>query len=388
MNLPSDRGATRSPIRLVWFSEIQWDFLSTRKQRLLARFSDNWRILFIEPFALGRSHHWLPVRRGNVWVVTVPFLKSVPFSIARLLDMPFLRLLLSLPGIAMMLFWVTLLGFGFSDRIIGLSNPYWGRVASRLPCRFRFYDANDDHLAFPGSPAWLKSLLDSYLEQVQLIFSVSRELTSRVNVARDVRILELGNGVEFSHFATPRLQKPAPLAALNGTILGYAGAMDWLDIPLLAATAGAFPEYHIVLLGPAYEHEWWHKQSAINTLPNVYYFGKIAYAELPEWVQHFDLALMPLLSNRLKEVSHPNKLYEYTAAGVPVLSMNYCSAVERAREVVHVASSHNEFLCMVPHALADGRREARQAFARQHSWDVLAAEMERELHSAWQEHRP
>ncbi len=388
MNLPSDRGATRSPIRLVWFSEIQWDFLSTRKQRLLARFSDNWRILFIEPFALGRSHHWLPVRRGNVWVVTVPFLKSVPFSIARLLDMPFLRLLLSLPGIALMFFWVTLLGFGFSDRIIGLSNPYWGKVASCLPCRFRFYDANDDHLAFPGSPAWLKSWLDSYLEQVQLIFSVSRELTSRVNVAQDVCIVELGNGVEFSHFATPRLQKPAPLAALNGTILGYAGAMDWLDIPLLAATAGAFPEYHIVLLGPAYEHEWWHKQSAINTLPNVHYFGKIAYAELPEWVQHFDLALMPLLSNRLKEVSHPNKLYEYTAAGVPVLSMNYCSAVERAREVVHVASSHNEFLCMVPHALVDWRREARQAFARQHSWDVLAADMERELHNAWQEHRP
>ncbi len=394
MNLPSDRGATRSPIshvslfRLVWFSEIQWDFLSTRKQRLLARFSDNWRILFIEPFALGRSHHWVPVRRGNVWVVTIPFLKSVPFSIARLLNIPMLRLLFSLPGIALMLFWVTLLGFGFSNRIIGLSNPYWGKVASRLPCCFRFYDANDDHLAFPGTPVWLKSRLDSYLAQAQLIFSVSHELTSRGSVAPGVRIVELGNGVEFSHFATPRLQKPAPLAVLNGTILGYAGAMDWLDIPLLAATARRFPEYHIVLIGPAYEHEWWQKQSAINTLPNVHYFGKIAYSELPAWVQHFDLALMPLLSNTLKEVSHPNKLYEYTAAGVPVLSMNYCSAVERAREVVHVASSHNEFLRMVPEALVDRRIEARQAFAQQHSWDSLAVTMEQELRSAFMERCP
>jgi len=32
--------------RLVWFSEVQWDFLSTRKQRLLARFPDSWDILF------------------------------------------------------------------------------------------------------------------------------------------------------------------------------------------------------------------------------------------------------------------------------------------------------------------------------------------------------
>ena len=59
-------------IDLVWFSEIQWDFLSTRKQRLLARFPEAWRILFIEPFAVGRRSHWLPVKRGRVTVVTVP----------------------------------------------------------------------------------------------------------------------------------------------------------------------------------------------------------------------------------------------------------------------------------------------------------------------------
>ena len=76
----------RDQIDLVWFSEVQWDFLSTRKQRLLQRFSSRWRILFIEPYALGRPAHWLPVRRGNVTVVTVPFLKTVPYRIGRLLD--------------------------------------------------------------------------------------------------------------------------------------------------------------------------------------------------------------------------------------------------------------------------------------------------------------
>ncbi len=391
MNLPSDRGAASRPIshvsrfRLVWFSEIQWDFLSTRKQRLLARFPANWSILFIEPFALGRSHHWLPVKRGRVWVVSVPFLKSVPFRIGRLLDIPLLRGLLSLPGIVLMLFWVMMLGFGSSDRIIGLSNVYWGRVAALLPCRLRFYDANDDHLAFPGSPPWLKGFLNRYLAKVDLVFSVSRELTSQLKLPTGVRTVELGNGVEFNHFAVPRPDKPVALSGIKGTILGYAGAMDWIDTALIAATARAWPEYQIVLLGPAYEREWWNKQEAINVLPNVHYFGKIDYEELPAWVQRFDLALMPLLSNRLKEVSHPNKLYEYTAVGVPVLSMNYCSAVERAREVVHVASSHEEFVRMVPQALADRRIEARQAFARRHSWDALAATMEQELRSAFLE---
>ena len=65
--------------------------------------------------------------------------------------------------------------------------------------------------------------------------------------------------------------------------------------------------------------------------------------------------------------------------------MNYCSAVERAREVVYVAASQEEFVRMVPEALADRRSAERQAFARQHSWDALAAVMVHELQSACQE---
>ena len=281
-----------------------------------------------------------------MWVVSVPFLKTVPFRIGRLLDNPLLRLLVSLPGIVLMLFWVTLLGFSSSERIIGLSNVYWGRVAAFLPCRLRFYDANDDHLAVPGSPLWLQGYLNAYLSSVQLLFSVSPELTARLRVPTGVRSIELGNGVEFTHFATPSNLMPAGLSSLKTPILGYAGAMDWLDTALVAATARAWPDYSIILIGPAYEREWWKKQAIINTLPNVHYVGKVEY----------------------------------------VLSMNYCSAVERAGDVVHVAASTEEFVRMVPEALADSRREARQAFARQHSWDLLAATMVQELQNAYREH--
>ena len=53
---------------------------------------------------------------------------------------------------------------------------------------------------------------------------------------------------------------------------------------------------------------------------------------------------------------------------------------------MHVAASLEEFVRMVPEALADQRREARQAFARQHSWDVLTATMVQELQNAYEEH--
>ncbi len=369
-------------VQLVWFSEIQWDFLSTRKQRLLQRFPGSWGILFIEPFALGRRQHWLPVRRGRVTVVTVPFVKNLPQGMVQLFESPLLRGAITSIGRIVAGFWTGVLGFAGADRVIGLSNIYWGHVAASMPCRLRFYDANDDHLAFTGGQEWLRRSLRSYLNAADLLFAVSPELLDRLAPPAGLRCIGLGNGVEFEHFARSRSPIPGFLAALPGPILGYAGALDWLDVDLVAAVARAWPASSIVLVGPAYGRDWHEKNADLLSLPNVHCAGAIDYAELPAWVQRFDLALMPLERSALKAASNPNKLYEYTAAGVPVLAIRYCRAVADARDVVTVADSPEEFVRLVPLALADTGRERRQAFARRHSWDRIAETMVRELERA------
>ena len=374
-------------VDLVWFSEIQWDFLSTRKQRLLARFPATWRILFVEPFAVGRRSHWLPVKRGRVTVVTVPFLKTIPPGKPQLFDNPLIRWLVTLAGRSVAAFWFRVLGFASAERIIGLSNIYWGKAAASMPCRLRFYDANDDHLGFtPGQP-WLHDTLRRFVEKADLIFYVSDPLLDKLRQRPDQRCVELGNGVEFDHFATPRPNIPEKLAALPRPILGYAGAMDWLDAVLVASVAKSWPEFSVVLVGPAYASDWAERHADLLCLPNVHWVGKVPYDELPAWVQQFDLALMPLQRSELKRASNPNKLYEYAAAGVPILAIDYCDAVRKASGVAHVASTPEEFVRLVPEALADGRRAERQAFARKHSWDALAAAMVRDLRDAMQRRR-
>lgn len=371
-------------IELIWFSEIQWDFLSTRKQRLLARFPDTWRILFVEPYAVGRRSHWFPVKRGRVRVLTVPFLKTIPPGKPQLFDNPLIRLLVTLAGRAVAAFWCRVLGFASADRIIGLSNIFWGDAVASMPCRLRFYDANDDHLGFtPGQP-WLRDSMRRFVEKADLIFYVSDPLLEKLRPRPEQRCVELGNGVELGHFATPRPNIPEKLAGLPRPILGYVGAMDWLDAGLVASVACAWPEYSVVLVGPAYASDWAKRHAALLELPNVHWIGKVAYEELPAWVQRFDLALMPLERSRLKRASNPNKLYEYTAAGVPVLAIDYCDAVRKASGVIAVAATLEEFVQLVPEALGDGRRAERQAFARKHSWDALAAAMVRELEAAMQ----
>ena len=367
---------------LIWFSEIQWDFLSTRKQRLLARFPAEWRILFIEPFAVGRKSHWLPVKRGRVTVVTVPFLKNIPPGKPQLFDNPLLRWFVTLAGRLIALFWCRMLDFSSADRIIGLSNIYWGEAAAGMPCRLRFYDANDDHLGFTPAQPWLRESMRRFVEKSDLVFSVSDLLLGKLSPRPEQRCVELGNGVEFDHFAAPRAEIPPQLAGLSRPLLGYAGAMDWLDADLVVAVAKAWPEYSVVLVGPAYADDWQERNAGLLELLNVRWVGKVGYDVLPAWVQRFDLALMPLERSPLKRASNPNKLYEYAAAGVPILAIDYCDAVRQAGGVLHVAATPEEFVRLVPEALADGRRAERQAFARKHSWDALADAMVRELRDA------
>jgi len=369
-------------IDLIWFSEIQWDFLSTRKQRLLSRFPEEWRILFIEPFALGRRSHWLPVRRGKVTVVTVPFVKNVPPGRVQIFDNALLRWAVTLAGRMIAAIWCRVLGFSSPERIIGLSNIYWGGVAASMASRVRFYDANDDHPGFTAAQPWLLDFMRRYVGKADLIFYVSDFLLEKLRPGKQQRCVELGNGVEFDHFARPRSEVPEKLRSLQKPVLGYAGAMDWIDADLVASVARAWPEFTIVLVGTAYARDWSERQAALLDLPNVHWMGKVAYEELPAWVQHFDLALMPLERSELKRASNPNKLYEYTAAGVPVLAIDYCRALREARDVVHVATTSEEFVHLVPEAMADARKAERQAFAEAHGWDRLAAATVRELRDA------
>lgn len=364
---------------LVWFSEIQWDFLVTRKQQLLSRFPEEWRILFIEPFTLGRRQHWCPVKRGRVTVVTVPYLKNVPPDMPQVFDAAPFRWLVTLAGTMLASFWCRVLGFASAERIIGLSNIYWGDAASSMPCRLRVYDANDDHPEFTASQPWLLKGMHRYVETCDLIFHVSTALRDRLRPGAFQRCIGLGNGVDYDHFAMPSLPEPEKLCSLPKPLIGYAGALDWIDAGLLESVARSWPDCSIVLLGPAYSRDWVVRRAGLLALPNVHVMGRIAYEELPAWVQHFDLALIPFEKSALISAANPNKLYEYTAAGVPVLAIDYCEAVRRAGRVIHVASTHDEFVRLVPEAMADGRKETRQAFAKEHSWDELAVRMVREL---------
>ena len=132
----------------------------------------------------------------------------------------------------------------------------------------------------------------------------------------------------------------------------------------------ANPGGSVVLVGPVSVDV-----SALR-LANVHLLGPRPYAQLPAWVQAFDVGIIPYVLNDWTRAVDPLKLLEYLAAGIPVVTTDI-PEVLKYRESVAVAGSRAEFTAAVARALREGDaagRARRQAVARRHTWEKRAAE--------------
>ena len=180
----------------------------------------------------------------------------------------------------------------------------------------------------------------------------------------------LPQGVNFDHFATPR-PLPADLAAIPQPRIGFAGHLSLCcDLDLIRSVALAHPEWSLVFVGPSSVDV-----SSID-LPNVHRLGNRLYADLPAYVQGFDVGIVPYLLNNWTESVDPLKLLEYLAAGIPTVSTPL-PEVRKYSPPVRIASGPEAFTAAIDAALAEPTSlvEARRAVARAQTWEHRAARL-------------
>jgi glycosyltransferase involved in cell wall biosynthesis len=102
-----------------------------------------------------------------------------------------------------------------------------------------------------------------------------------------------------------------------------------------------------------------------------------AYAELPAVLRAADVGLIPYARNELTDSIFPMKVYEYLAAGLPVIATPL-PALEGVEEVA-VASDAAGFQRLIEAELSapEGheRRIERSRAAQSHSWDARLGEI-------------
>lgn len=218
-----------------------------------------------------------------------------------------------------------------------------------------------------------------FAARADLVLASAPELVRRMRELSG-NVLEAPNVADTELFATalrdgpvdPALQKlPRPRIVFTGAISEIK-----LDLGLLTALARARRDWSIALIGPVGLGDPHTDISALAAEPNVHLLGKRPYERLPEVLRGADAGLIPYVRSELTASIFPMKVYEYLAAGLPVVATPL-PALQGVEGVV-LAGDAASFEARLQEALeADDtqRRAARSTAAAAHSWDARLAEI-------------
>jgi glycosyltransferase involved in cell wall biosynthesis len=213
---------------------------------------------------------------------------------------------------------------------------------------------------------WAKGL-DEILVKADLVLTASQLLYEKYKDQYPEKTYLCRNGVDSQHFTQPQSLAPE-LTGIKRPIIGYHGALaPWINWELVRNLAEKNPDYSFVFVGPPYE------MSSFPQEKNIHYLGYQPYTRLPEFVQGFDVGIIPFQITEMTVYSCPIKMYEYLASGVPVVSTDLPDV--RSCEQVLIAKGAQEFSLKISEALAlrsDSNDSLRKSFASQNSWDMRA----------------
>lgn len=122
------------------------------------------------------------------------------------------------------------------------------------------------------------------------------------------------NAVNTRLFTPGDFDSPDDLPAGDGPVIEYHGSLygDWFDWDALERTATEHPDARVVVIGDERSHP--------DMPTNVHFLGLKPQHQLPAYLAHTDVAVIPFEVSETTHAVSPLKVFEYLAMGVPVAS--------------------------------------------------------------------
>jgi glycosyltransferase involved in cell wall biosynthesis len=275
---------------------------------------------------------------------------------------------------------------GIQTPVLWVSHPEMADVVGTMGEALAVYHIVDDYAGYTGAGdvANLTRREQALLDRVDLSIAVTPELiAAREGPGRRLELVE--NAVDYDAFrlAAERREEPPGMAGIPRPRVGYSGLIGVrLDMELLLHLARRSPGSSFVFIGKVDPRGCETDLEALRALPNVYFLGEQPAAAVPDHVAAFDVGLLPYAINRETLHISPLKLYEYLAAGKPVIATPI-PAAQRNEDRLSLARNADEFALALEASLGEDAsrvREERYAFAAENTWAHRVQQIDDLLH--------
>ncbi|GGE82630.1 UDP-galactopyranose mutase [Sphingomonas prati] len=259
--------------------------------------------------------------------------------------------------------------------------PMMLSFSDHVPADCIVYDCMDELSAFRDAPADLLAREQTLIERADVVFAGGASLYASKR-DRHSNVHAFPSSIDAAHFGKARASttQPADQADIPGPRLGFVGVIDErMDVGLLAAIADAQPNWSFVVVGPVVKID----EADLPRRANIHYLGSKSYAELPDYLAGWDVALMPFAMNEATRFISPTKTPEYLAAGCPVVSTPITDVVRQygTLDAVGIADTADAFVAACDRAMTlrqqgTGWRDAADAQLATGSWNGTALAMD------------
>ena len=372
---PGEAGKKRDAVDIILFPIIDWHYRYQRPQQLADQLAKlGHRIFYIRTGFYEAE--WPQIRKikDNIYSVKLARDERMITFNTTLLDADVDVLEGSIQ--------VMKEACGIDHAVMLVDLPFWRNLVLHLHEKYNWpcvYDCMDLHTGFSISTDATARDEELLLKNCDLVLATSHFLLDHVRKVNENAFL-LPNGTDYAFFH--QAIRPLPLKEIKNLprpIIGYYGAIaDWFDSALVRDLANAHPEWTFLLIGSTHLSDL----KPLQGVKNIYLLGEKPYNEIPGYLSHFDVGIIPFKQTPLTHATNPVKMYEYLSAGKPIVATRL-DEISHYDDYVRLAETRDEWEAAILESLSEEKRdsllEKRFVFARANTWDKRGEMVEREI---------
>lgn len=257
-------------------------------------------------------------------------------------------------------------GFKSVD-LLYFDNPYHNYLLDKILYTKSLYRMADDQSLFNHYNTAVERAERRLIESVDNIIYPSTLLHKRIPHAAQGKAQYFPNGVIYKDVDRQNCSLPSEYSTIKKPIAIFVGAMPaWFDHDLLRYASKELPGVSFVLIGDR------SKEEGYRGLNNVYLLGPKDNADLPGYLNHADVGLLPFDVRGYPELVNglnPLKMYEYFAAGLPVVATDW-EEIRKINPPLLISRDSRQFVENIRTALTGTNgRERYRKYAKESDWE-------------------